>query len=152
MAELGLPDWVKFDPANKFLWGIAPKTGYIAQIKLRAMNTLSHDSLTTELKIIVVKSKEPRVNIIHFDHDLDIPLGRFFEYTFPEDLFDYDSELGPKFVVQMSSGGLWPKDFTFSPENRTISGLAQQAGTFRVDYIFSDDLGHKAYTNLLLRV
>jgi hypothetical protein len=52
----------------------------------------------------------------------------------------------------MGSGGIWPKDFKFNPKNRTISGIAQQAGTFRLDYIFTDDLGHKAYANLLLRV
>ena len=45
----------------------------------------------------MVKSKEPRVNITNFDHDLEIPFGRFFEYTFPEDLFDYNPELGPNF-------------------------------------------------------
>lgn len=52
----------------------------------------------------------------------------------------------------MGSGGIWPEDFKFNSENRTISGIAQQAGTFRLDYIFTDDLGHKAYANLLLRV
>ena len=92
------------------------------------------------------------MNITNFDHDLEIPFGRFFEYTFPEDLFDYDPELGPKFEVQMGSGGLWPKDFMYNLENRTISGIPLQAGIFRIDYTFTDDLGHKAYANLLLRV
>jgi hypothetical protein len=100
----------------------------------------------------VVKSKEPRVNITNFDHDLEIPFGRFFEYPFPEDLFDYDPELGPKFEVQIGSGELWPKDFMYNPENRTILGIPRQAGIFRIDYTFTDDLGHKAYANLLIRV
>lgn len=75
------------------------------------------------------------------------------EVTLSRLLF-YDFEVNRQATIEMLGGYGQPVPnwLSFNPDNRTVYGLANETGAFRLDFVYTDDGGLKAYQNLLITV
>ena len=71
-AEIPLPSWLHFMPQTRTFNGVAPKRNKEQVVVIRAMNTITHDSLSVTFRIQVVEHPSPRTNMAHIPDDLTI--------------------------------------------------------------------------------
>jgi hypothetical protein len=45
-----------------------------------------------------------------------------------------------------------PEWLSYNPDNRTLTGFANESGSYRVDFIYQDDVGARTYSNMRITV
>jgi hypothetical protein len=65
---------------------------------------------------------------------------------------DTNTNFQPKLDILGPNGDQIASFIQFNSLNRSIYGYANQSGSFRVDFVYSDDQGRQTYSNLKITV
>ena len=89
----------------------------------------------------------------HIPDDLTIVQNTWIDHQLPILMFqDKNNNYMPIMEILPVNGNKLPSFLKFNQVNRTLYGKANESGSFRVEFMFSDDQGRKTFSNIRITV
>eukprot|EP00347_Sterkiella_histriomuscorum_P021608 403333387 len=152
LDDEALPSWLNFEPTSRGFYGTAPVVTTI-KIQIRAMNQYSQDSESEAFTLTVIPNNNPKENVQFISDDIELYVNEWFETTLQIRLFiDIETNRNATIQIQGANGVALPSWVQFNQDNRTVFGQGLDPGIYRVDFIYQDDGGLKAYSNVKITV